>query len=261
MRKKQSGIYCITVSRTGKSKKFYIGQSVDLQSRKTEHLRMMRAGIGKNIPMQNAFDTYGEGAFSFEILVRCIPCKELLSRMEKFFFDTFSQKYGSRALYNINRECMTSSAGVKRSPEAIENLRAAAKKRIFTEEQKERLREMGRARIGSKLSPETIAKRTESQKGVKRTEEWKQYMSSIMKGRTLSEEVRCKISETKKRNGDKPSDEHMERLRLIHVGRKMPDNVKQKLLESRLGKKKSPEEIEKRTETRRVNAALKNKAY
>lgn len=261
MEKRHSGIYCIIVKRGGKSPKYYIGQSCVMKERWSQHIRQLRHGVAKNPALQAAFNKYGEDAFSFTLLVTCTEDKLLLAKLEKFFFDEFSKIYGEDSMYNVNRESMTSAAGVKRSPQALENLRAAAKKRTMTEEHKEKLRQISKLRIGSKLSPETIAKRTAAQKGVKRTEEWKAHMSKVMTGKKHSDETKAKISAKKKAEGQKPSDEHMEKLAELARGRKMPEHVREALKMSKLGKKKSPEDIARRTATRRANALLKNKAY
>lgn len=261
MAKRHSGIYCIIVHRNGKSPKYYIGQSCVMRERWNQHIRQLRNGVAKNPALQAAFHKYGEDAFSFTLLVTCTEDKLLLAKLEKFFFDEFSKIYGEDSMYNVNRESMTSAAGVKRSPQALENLRAAAKKRTMTEEHKERLRQISKLRIGSKLSPETIAKRTESQKGVKRTEEWKSYMSKVMTGRKHSDETKAKISAKKKAAGIKLTEEHMEKLRIANTGRIFSEETKLKISMSKIGKSKSPEEIERRTATRRANALLKNKAY
>lgn len=44
----------------------YIGQTVGLRKRKATHLGQLRRGKHHSVYLQNAFNKYGEGAFSFE---------------------------------------------------------------------------------------------------------------------------------------------------------------------------------------------------
>lgn len=81
------GIYKVTDQVTGEA---YIGQSVCVQKRMTEHLR---AGVGAT-PASNANQLYAamrrDGAwnFSFELLEECAP--EELNDKERYFIDIYS---------------------------------------------------------------------------------------------------------------------------------------------------------------------------
>lgn len=64
----QIGIYKIKNIINGK---VYIGQSRNIDSRKKEHLRDLKAGRHHNFHLQRAFDKYGESNFTHDVLVYC----------------------------------------------------------------------------------------------------------------------------------------------------------------------------------------------
>lgn len=65
---KRPGVYLIRCSESGK---VYVGQTVDLERRKRDHIRSLRKGEHHNGYLQRAFDKYGEGAFEFSVLQEC----------------------------------------------------------------------------------------------------------------------------------------------------------------------------------------------
>jgi len=257
----ESGIYQITVIRKNKSPMFYIGQSVNLKVRFQTHLWELRNQRSKNPAMQMAFNKYGESSFSFAVIKHAEPCKHVLALEEKVAFDDFTLKHGGRSLYNVNRECMTSRLGVAQSEQTKSKIRATAKARPITEKMLAHIRLLAEKNKGRKLSSETIMKRTEKQKGVKRTAEWKAHMSRVMSGRSLTDETKSKISTTKKLKGQQPTAAHMDRLNEINRARHHDPVHLAKLADMKRGTKKSSEEIAKRTATRRANAAAKGKEY
>lgn len=196
----RAGIYRITVRRTGKPDKYYIGQSSNLHDRQIRHAWELRNGCHRNPALQAAFDTYGATAFIFEILEECESDKSILALREKAHIDA----HDAANLYNVNIEQSTSSLGTKR-PEATRRKMSIAQKAVgLTDARKAVLAAMTAANTGRKLTPESIAKRTAKQTGIKRSEETKRKMALAKIGRTLSEETRHKISETKKARGQCP---------------------------------------------------------
>jgi group I intron endonuclease len=77
------GIYAIICDKTWRS---YVGQSVNLDIRFQEHLRLLRSGIHNNVDLQKDFNIYGESQFYYETL-------ELVSD---------DRKLGAREAYWIN---------------------------------------------------------------------------------------------------------------------------------------------------------------
>jgi len=69
---KKSGIYII---RNSVNKKVYIGQSVDMVSRFTNHLYYLRENRHGNPGLQRLYNKYGESVFNFSILEECDKSK------------------------------------------------------------------------------------------------------------------------------------------------------------------------------------------
>lgn len=256
-----SGIYRITVKRSGKPDKFYIGQSCNLRTRKATHFRELKNGTSKNPLMQQAFNHYGENAFFFEVLEHVDKDAVKLAIAEKQWLDRQILQTGRDSVYNVFVKEVRSRLGVPHRPDTIEKIRQA-NSGARTEKQRQATYKMIQGNVGRKLSPETIAKRTAAQAGVKRTAEFKQMLREKMLQRPpMSEEVKEKISNTKKQRNQKPSAEHMEKLREINRTRERDPAHFERLAAMKRGVKKSPEEIARRTETRRKNAEAKGKVY
>ena len=62
---KTSGVYMI---RNDRNEKFYIGSSMDIQKRISNHLYNLRSNNHHSYKMQNDFNDFGENAFSFYVL-------------------------------------------------------------------------------------------------------------------------------------------------------------------------------------------------
>lgn len=65
---KRSGVYQIKCI---ENEKIYIGQTIDLDRRRYDHLRNLRRGTHHNHYLQRAFDKYGEKSFEFSVLQEC----------------------------------------------------------------------------------------------------------------------------------------------------------------------------------------------
>lgn len=246
------GIYCISVHRGDKPEKHYIGQSVRLKEREQAHFWMLRNRRHKNPLLQSAFDNYGVESIKFKVILNCDRLKDVLESYEQAILDAYIAEYGEDRIYNVRRLCVSSALGTLRSDESRARMSLAQGGRKLSPEQIEILR---RANTGRKLSPEAIAIRTEKQRGRIVSPETRAKHAEAIRGIKRSAETRERISAGKKGQG--PSVEHMERLRQLATGRQMPDHVKQILVTSNTGKKKSPEEIARRQATRAANKAAK----
>lgn len=89
------GIYCIENKETGSR---YIGQSVHIQIRISEHLNQLRSHKHYNTRLQDDFDDYGESAFKFYTLEECAESE--LSDKEVQWMNKFGG-YRSSNLYNL----------------------------------------------------------------------------------------------------------------------------------------------------------------
>lgn len=83
-----SGIYQIKNTINGH---LYIGSSIAMNKRWTEHIRMLRKNEHDNIHLQRAFNKYGEEHFIFSILELCFPFA-LIDR-EQYYIDKFKPEY------------------------------------------------------------------------------------------------------------------------------------------------------------------------
>jgi group I intron endonuclease len=117
------------------------------------------------------------------------------------------------------------------------------------------------AMTGRKMSPEAIEKTRLKQTGKVVSEETKARMSEAAKRRApASAECRAKLSSL--RQGRSLSDEVKAKISAAHKGKKrqpLSEDVKAKLSASMMGRQWTPEQIAKRIATKRANAAGQQK--
>lgn len=165
------GIYCIENKINNKK---YIGQSIHIHRRWSEHKYDLNANMHANDYLQKAWNKYGQDNFEFTIVEFCDVCQ--LDKREQYyisFYNTIDRNHG----YNLIME-----DGVNRiiDDSTREKLRQAYKKRkIFpdisgennpmygkrhSEETKEKIRQ---ARIGKSPSDDTREKLSQARIGSK----------------------------------------------------------------------------------------------
>ena len=90
-----SGVYCIENTLDGQK---YVGQSVDIYARWHVHSTKLNGNRHPNIHLQNAWNKYGEDAFSFYILEQCNQ-SSLFDREMYWIdkFDSFNNGYNKTA--------------------------------------------------------------------------------------------------------------------------------------------------------------------
>ncbi len=110
----EPGIYKITCTTTGK---FYIGSAVDLCHRRAQHLYALRNNQHHTQHLQNAWNKYGEEAFTFEVLELVLPVFQV--EREQYWLDTL-KPFDKRG-FNINRTANKPSF----LPETCEKIRLA----------------------------------------------------------------------------------------------------------------------------------------
>lgn len=192
-----TGIYGILNTENGK---WYVGQSVDIDHRIEQHKMLLRKGKHKNEHLQNSWIKRGEKAFAFVVLELCDV--EELSEREIFwiskknaFHDGYNKTKGGEGLrgwnapkwYRLQRSEMYSGKnnpffGRKHSDETRIKLRATHKGARHVN-------------FGKRLSKETRHKIAVAHIGKTHSEETKQKLSKINKGKGPSAEARAKAAE------------------------------------------------------------------
>lgn len=86
----------------------YVGQSKDIDKRKSDHLSMLRRGRHSNARFQRAFSRDGESSFAFIVL--CLCKSDELNDAEQYYLGDM------RGLYNFSPLAQANAAG-KRSEE------------------------------------------------------------------------------------------------------------------------------------------------
>jgi group I intron endonuclease len=151
------GIYRINCNESGK---FYIGSSVNVKKRISQHIYRLKKGSHTN-PILQAIWNSNENRLMFE-------CLEVIDSSEKDVILKAEQRYLDEAGAGVNKKCMNilmianSHLGVKRSKETKAKLlkihlgrKASPETRL-----KQRL-----AKLGKKQSPEMVKKRISAMSG------------------------------------------------------------------------------------------------
>ena len=200
------GIYRIGIE----DGKCYIGSSVDIKRRWTAHRNKLRRGVHHSLPLQNAWNKYGESAFVFEVIEECE--NDTLILREQFWID--SQK----PAFNVAPAAGSPMLGRKHTQEARNRMSAArvgnqySKGFKHTDETKAL---MSASRTGQVFTPERCANISAAKKGKKFTPE---HVEAMRQSHSRPE-VKAKISESRKGNQD-------------WLGRKHTPESRQKMSES-----------------------------
>ena len=215
------GIYRIT---NIVNNKIYIGQTINYEKRKREHINRLLANSHTNRHLQSAWNKYGQQNFIFDFIENC--SENMLTEREQYWIDYYGG-IDNANVYN-NREAGDSG-------EFSEETRALISSKIK----------------GRHLSEETKHKISETSKGRHHTEETKRKISETSKGRThmrgrhLSEETKKKISDKLK---GRPAH---------NKGIIQSEETKQKISNSLKGRTKRPRtEDEKRAQSERMKGKI-----
>lgn len=206
----KSGIYKIVNLVNGK---IYIGFTVNFNRRKSCHFKSLEAGVHKNEHLQKAYNKYGKVNFQFEIIEYCD--EEKLNEREDYWV-SFLNVHDSKFGYNIRPTHPTGNC--RHSIETRKKLSKSKKgKRVQTEKSIEKMLATKKERGTNKLSEET-----------------KQKISKALTGKHHSEATKEKLR-------NRPiTEEHRERARVLHTGRKQ--SIAERLKRSQIAKgKKKPD--------------------
>jgi len=169
----ESGVYLIlnTVNQH-----FYIGSTVNLRRRWSQHTWFLDNNRHHNPHFQNAWNKYGGCSFVF-FAMEVVPDIASILPAEQRWID----KTGAadrRDCYNVCAKA-GSHLGRKRSEETKQRLAAANRGKKATSEAKAKMRA---AKVGRKLTPEHIEKVRKTSLGRRypnRSEEWKQQQRAL----------------------------------------------------------------------------------
>jgi group I intron endonuclease len=204
MREKISGIYLI---RNKITNNLYVGQSVNIYQRWSNHKSLLNSGKGSSIYLQRAWTLYGKDSFEFTVLCYCEPIVEKLCLAEQYYMDLLTPEYNLCPAAG-------STLGMPCSPEHREKIKNGNLGKIRTAKTKQKLK-AAQLEITKQIelgnlppriqSPEARLARSERCRGSKpagltmagkqHSEETRAKMSASQAGKPVSEEARKKISE------------------------------------------------------------------
>jgi group I intron endonuclease len=223
-------ISCIYKLINLQSNNIYVGQTIDYVGRRYAHYNSLKKNKHSNEHLQNAYNKYGKENFVFEILLYCEPFE--LTRYEQFFVDTLHPEY------NICRECVNSSKGVKQSEQTKKKKSIKLKGRVCSEETKKKLSE---AKKGIPRPEYVIKKMHFFKKGNIApksiyTDAWRKSISESLLGLSRSIESRQKqsVSVTGNKNhffGKTHTEETKQRISAAHKNKKLSEAHKLKIQE------------------------------
>lgn len=215
--------------------KCYIGSSINVKGRISQHKNQLKKNKHHSIKLQRAYDKYCIENFKYEIVEEC-TIENMIIR-EQYYIDFYDCcKNGYNIVPNAGH-----NLGMIHSDETKEILRQKSTGnknnlgRIQTDETKKKISDKLK---GTHLSDETKLKLSNSLKGRITTDETRLKQSKSQKGKKLSDETKLKLSILNK--GKKQSKETIEKRVKKNTGQKRTDEVKLKMSKAMTGIKKGP---------------------
>lgn len=165
------GIYCIENIINNKK---YIGQSIHIYRRWSEHKHELNKGVHDNDYLQKAWNKYGSDNFIFSIIELCDIME--LDEKESYYinlYNTIDDAYGynlvsgggvNRIISDITREKLKEASKKPRPNRNMSGINNPMFGKSMSESTKEKIRQK---RLGTKASVETKKKLSESRLGEK----------------------------------------------------------------------------------------------
>jgi group I intron endonuclease len=221
----QTGVYCWRNKVNGK---VYVGSTTrSFHQRMAQHLSKLRRGISAHKHLQAAWNKYGESAFEWVILWKCLP-SECVEREQEWIdkLQAANRDYGYNALPIAGNTCeaMAARAGmVKMTDEAKAKISAAARRQWADPQMRERMvaamtaklaepevrRKISKGITGRKLSEESKQKMAARKRASWADPEYRRRMIEVHKGRVESAETRAKKSAAMRAHHARRREEHL----------------------------------------------------
>lgn len=213
-----AGIYRITNTINGMH---YVGGASDLSVRFRTHKGMLKKGCHFNKKLQNDWDKYGSGSFTFNVIEIIDEVEKLIDREQHWMKTLNVIERG----FNLSKKS-AGMIGMRHSLATKEKISTSSKGTKLSEETKAKI---SAAHMGKALSPEGKAKLLAANLGRKASEETRKRMSIARSN--VSAETRLKISIAGK--GRKKSKEAIEKTASAHRGMKRSAETKAKISAAR----------------------------
>ena len=230
--------------------KIYVGQTNKPKKRLWEHFNAAKEG--QKSLLYYAIRKYGEENFVFKVIEDCED--EITNQKEEFWithFDSFENGYNST----------TGGDHYKLSDEAKKKIGDHFRGKHLSEEHKQKLRETNKGKKPPPHTEETLRKMSASMKGkntAPKSEEHRRKLSEARRKWRLTDEQKAAINANKK----PVSEETRQKLSAVNKGRKRSEETKKRISESQKGKPRpspSQETIEKRRITQARNREEKKR--
>lgn len=166
-----SGIY--QIQSLIKPENIYIGSACNITHRKICHLHLLRKNKHDNNILQNHFNKYGESDLQFTTKELCLK-QDLIIR-EQYHIDTLNPYFNILKIAGNCTGRITSEETRKKQSEIRKGKCGGENHSMFGRHHKEESKEKQRnKKLGTKQSPETIAKRVAKITGMKKKpyKEW-----------------------------------------------------------------------------------------
>jgi group I intron endonuclease len=191
----QCAIYAITNGHNGK---VYVGQSTDVDARRSWHFAMLRSQKHPNRHLQSSVIEHGIDGFTFDVVEYCE--ETLLDERERAWIERLAST-DPRFGYNLDSG---GSMHHRHSPETCRKISEANRGRRHSDESREKMSASRRGKpssfLGCHFSPAALAKLSASHIGIRHSDATRQKMSESRRGqglgRKLSAETCLRLSES-----------------------------------------------------------------